>query len=297
MMCRLRRADAHGLRGAMNDDAVAAPAALRRFAVDEAYGGLYAGTSLEFSGPVADHLNATAAAATGVLPYEFVPFAPGVHVSVACPTVPLARPSFIADYARLRVTFDGSFAVVLRDHPHLFSAHPEDPELLRGVPTYIPTSILPDGFVGRSHSVELFLDEERIFGPAERFFHTPTSGALFNQIEDAPGGLVLEVRGDLAVLARRGEVVFFTDPAFGEPATVVQLEEGGAAIPLDWRLLGRDRVGSATLFNEWVAVGVQPRSERLVIEVRLPRAGTGLAAALFSGHTRDTAFRVDATVL
>jgi hypothetical protein len=42
---------------------------------------------------------------------------------------------------------------------------------------------------------------------------------------------------------------------------------------------------------------VAPRGERLVLEVHLPNRATGLAAALYSGHTRDTAFRPDATVL
>lgn len=267
------------------------------FEVDLTYGGVYAGTSFEFSPAVAEHFNAAAARAHGVLEHEFVPFSPGTAVSVACPTRPLPRPAFVAAYSRLRVVLDGSLEFALRDHPHLFSAHPADHDALRGVPTYLPVSLFPEGFLGRPHSVELMLDQRRVFGPAERFFHTPTTGALFNQIEDAPGALVLEVRGNLEVLARRGEVVFFTDPAFGEPVAVTQLEEGNASIPLDWHLLGRDRVGDVVLFNEWVAVGIQPRAERLVLEARFANRATGLAAALYSGHTRDTAFRADATVL
>jgi hypothetical protein len=120
---------------------------------------------------------------------------------------------------------------------------------------------------------------------------------VFNQIEDGPGRLVLEVRGDLDVLARRGEVVFFTDPAFGVPTSVTQLNDDGSAVALEWRMLGLDRVGDVLLFHEWVAVGVAPRDERLVLEVRFPNAATGLAAGLYAGHTRDTAFRTDATVL
>lgn len=269
----------------------------RSFEVDLTYGGVYAGTSFEFSPAIAAHFNDAAARARGVLPHEFVAFAPGTAVSVACPTQPLPRPDFIAAYSRLHVVLDGTLDIALRDHPHLFSAHPERHDELRGVPTYLPTNLFPAGFLGRSHTVELVLDETHLFGPVERFFHTPTSGALFNQIEDAPGRLVLEVRGDLDVLARRGEVVFFTDPAFGEPTAVTQLDDADAATPLDWHLLGRDRVGDVTLFNEWVAVGVAPRSERLVLEIHFPNRATGLAAALYSGHTRDTAFRADATVL
>jgi hypothetical protein len=265
--------------------------------VDRTFGGVYAGTSFEFSAAAAEHFNEAARRANGVLPAEFVPFSAGTAVSVACPTVPMARPRFVEAYARLRAVFDGDLTVRLADHPHLFSAHPVDIDSIRGVPTYIPVGSFPDGFLGRTHTLELFQDEERIFGPVERFLHTPTSGALFNQIEDAPGALVLEVRGNLDVLAQRGEVVFFTDPAFGEPTAVSQLEEGGATVPLDWHLLGRDRVGDVMLFNEWVAVGVRPRGDRLVIEVRFPNRATGLAAALYSGHTRDTAFRPDATVL
>lgn len=269
----------------------------RSFEVDLTFGGVYAGTSFEFSPAVAAHFNEAAARARGVLPHEFVAFSPGTAVSVACPTLPLARPDFIAAYSRLHVVLDGVLDIALRDHPHLFSAHPERHEELRGVPTYLPESLFPEGFLGRSHALELVLDGSRVFGPADRFFHTATSGALFNQIEDAPGRLVLEVRGDLDVLARRGEVVFFTDPAFGEPTAVIQLEEGGASVPLDWHLLGRDRVGDVMLFNEWVAVGVRPRGDRLVLELHFPNRATGLAAALYSGHTRDTAFRPDATVL
>src|SRR5262249_43727076 len=129
------------------------------------------------------------------------------------------------------------------------------------------------------------------------FFHTETSGAVFNQIEDAPGKLVLEVRGDLKVLAMKGEIVFFTDPVFGEPTGVVQLNEDGSASRLDWTMLGHDRTGDVVTFHEWVATGVQPRGSTLVVEVSLPNKATGLAAALYSGHTRDTAFRPDATVL
>jgi hypothetical protein len=158
---------------------------------------------------------------------------------------------------------------------------------------------MPDGFFGHRHAVEILQDDERIFGPVERFFHSRTSGAIFDHIEDAPGRLVLEVKGDLEALAQRGEIVFFTDPVFGEPTGVTQVEADGSAIPLDWRMLGRDHVGDRALFNEWVAVGVAPRqaSRSLVVEVHFARRGTGLAAALYSGHTRDAAFRVDAAVL
>jgi hypothetical protein len=281
----------------MSEHSTTVAASSRRFAVDQTYGGLYGGTSFELSPAVAEHFNAAAGRAHGVLPHEFVPFSPGTAVSIACPTRPLPRAAFIEAYSRLRVVLDGSIEIVLRDYPHLLSADPDDDAALRGVPTYLPVELFPAGFLGRPHTVELFHDAERIFGPAERFFHTPLSGALFNQIEDAPGALVLEVRGRLDALARRGEVVFFTDPAFGEPTAVTQLEEGNAAIPLDWHLLGRDRVGDVVLFNEWVAVGVEPRGDRVVLEVRFPNRATGLAAALYAGHTRDTAFRVDATVL
>jgi hypothetical protein len=99
------------------------------------------------------------------------------------------------------------------------------------------------------------------------------------------------------VLARRGEIVVFADPAFGAPSGVVQLNDDGSSVALDWRPLVVVRVGDVTLFNEWVVLGIAPRGERLVLELRFPNKATGLAAALYSGHTRDTAFRADATIL
>lgn len=265
--------------------------------VDRTYGGVYAGSSLDFSEAVADHFNAAAARARGVLPGEYRDFTAGESFSIACPFQPVRRDVLIAMHNELRAVIDGEVEIRLSDHPRLFSTGPDDPEMIRGTPTYIPKAIFPGEFFGRPHSVEVYQDEIRIFGPEERFFHATTSGAVFNQIEDGHGRLVLEVRGDLGVLARRGEVVFFTDPRFGEPTAVTQVDDEGASRALEWRMLGRDRVGDVMLFNEWVATGVHPRGERLVLEVHLPNGGTGLAAALYAGHTRDTAFRVDATVI
>jgi hypothetical protein len=265
--------------------------------IDMTYGGIYAGSSFEFSPAVAAHFNAAAARASGVMPGEIREFSAGQAFSIACPTKPVPRAQFVAAYQQLRAVLDGETEIVLSDHPRLFSDATHDPSMVRGNPTYIPKSLMPADFFGRKHVLEVFQGDVRIFGPADRFFHTPTSGAVFNQIEDGHGRLVLEVRGDLGVLARHGEVVFFTDPAFGEPTGVTQLDDDGSSRALDWEMLGIDRVGDVTLFNEWVAVGVAPRGERVVLEVAFPNRATGLAAALYSGHTRDTAFRADATVL
>ena len=265
--------------------------------IDLTYGGVYAGTSFEISPAMAAHFNAAAARASGVLPGEWVPFSPGDSFSISCPMHALPREGFVAAYDRLRAVIDGAIEIHLGDHPHLFSAGVEDVETLRGVPTYIPKALMPGGFFGRAHSVEIFQDRRPIFGPAERFFHTPKSGAIFNHIEDGPGRLVVEVYGNLELLARRGEVVFFTDPAFGDPLGVTQVGEGGEARSLDFAMLGRDRVGDVMLFNEWTAVGIVPRESPLVLEVHLPNRGVGMAAALYSGHTRDAAFRPDARVL
>jgi hypothetical protein len=265
--------------------------------IDTQYGGPYAGTSVEVSPAAADHFNQAASKATGVLPGEFVPFTPGEHFSIACPTTPLARPAFIAAYQHLRAVIDDDHEIVLSHYPRLYSTGLLDPGVIRGVPTYIPKARMPVGFFGRTHQLEVFQGKDRIAGPTERFFHSQTSGVVFDQIEDGHGRLVIEMRGDLTPLARRGEVVFFTDPAFGEPTGVVLLGPDGAATPIAWDLLGWDRVGDTTLFLEWVAVGVRPSGRSAVLEVAFARAGTGVAAALYSGHTRDTAFRVDATVL
>jgi hypothetical protein len=276
---------------------VAGRPAVAPLEVDMTYGGIYAGTSFEFSAAAAAHFNDAAARASGVLPGEFREFSPGEKFSIACPTKPVPREDFIAAYRRLRAVIDGEVEIVLGDHPHLFSYAPDDPGRIRGNPTYIPKSTMPADFFGRTHVLEVYQDDVRIFGPADRFFHSATSGAVFNQIEDGHGRLVLEVRGDLGSLARHGEVVFFTDPAFGEPTSVTQLDDDGSSRALDWNMLGVDAVGDVSLFNEWVAVGVVPRGERVVLEVALPNPATGLAVALYSGHTRDTAFRADATVL
>jgi hypothetical protein len=165
--------------------------------VDTTYGGLYAGTSFDFSAAVAEHFNAAASRATGVLPGEFTPFASGRHFSIACPTVAAPRPAFIDAYTRLRARIDDEIEIHLAEHPHLFSTGIDDPGVIRGVPTYIPTSLLPADFFGRPHSVTLLQGDVPIFGPVERFFHTPSSGAVFDQIEDGHGRLVLEIRGDL----------------------------------------------------------------------------------------------------
>jgi hypothetical protein len=268
-----------------------------RLQIDPKYGGVYAGTSLEVSSHAAAHFNRAADRANGVLPGEFREFAPGEYFSIACPTMPAPRAAFIAAYTRLRARIDGDLEVMLADHPHLFSTGMDDPDVIRGVPTYIPKSDMPADFFGRSHEVEILQAGESIFGPVERFFHTTSSGCVFDQIEDGHGRLVVEIRGDLSALARRGEVVLFTDPAFGRPTGVVQLNDDGSSTPIGWDLLGWDRVGDVTLFLEWVAVGITPTGRSVVLELHFPQPASGLAAALYAGHTRETAFRPDATVL
>ncbi|MGH2406504.1 MAG: hypothetical protein ACRDF7_00305 [Candidatus Limnocylindrales bacterium] len=265
--------------------------------IDTKYGGPYAGSSVEVSEAAAAHFNAAAANAAGVLPGEYVEFVAGDYFSIACPTLEMDRHDFIAAYQRLRAVIDDDVEIVLSDHPRLFSTGLDHPDVIRGVPTYIPKARMADGFFGRAHRLEVFQGDQRIAGPGERFFHSATSGVVFDQIEDAHGRLIVEMRGDLAPLARRGEVVFFTDPAFGEPTGVVLVESDGSAKTIGWDRLGWDRVGETTLFLEWVAVGVRPSGRSATLEVSFAKAATGLAVALYSGHTRDTAFRVDATVL
>lgn len=272
--------------------------AVKLLTIDRTYGGVYAGTSFEFSERIANHFNQAAARASNLQPGEFTPFSPGLAFSIACPILPVPRADFIAGHRQFRAVIDGEHELRLTDYPHIFGDDPRQADGFgKGAPTYIPKSAMPDGFFGRLHSIELFQGDDLIFGPVDRFFHTESSGAVFNQIEDAPGKLVLEVRGKLDVLAQRGEIVFFTDPAFGEPTSVAQVDDDGTSQELEWRMLGRDRIGDQKVFNEWVAVGVTPRGPALVVEVHLPNRAKGLAAALYSGHTRDTAFRADAEVL
>lgn len=265
--------------------------------MDTKYGGPYAGSSFEISDRAAAHFNAVASGARGVLPGEYREFAAGDYFSISCPTEPMRRQAFVEAYQQLRAVLDDEIEIVLSDHPRLFSTVLSDRDAIRGVPTYIPKAIMPAGFFGRSHVLEVFNGGERLAGPADRFFHTPGTGVVFDQIEDGHGRLVVELRGDLSPLESRGEIVFFTDPSFGEPLGVTLVETDGSARDIGFDLLGWDRIGDATLFLEWTAVGVHPLGRTAVLELHFGRTGSGLAAALYSGHTRDTAFRVDATVL
>lgn len=272
-----------------------APPTLR---VDTTYGGLYAGTSFEFSQAAADHFNRAAERASEVLPGEYVPFEAGTYFSIACPMAEsYPREDFVAAYQRLWARIDGTTTLRLADYPRLFSNSTADWKHIRAVPTYVPKSELPEEFFGVVHQVELFQGDRLLFGPAERMFHTTTSGCMFSHIEDGPGKLVVEVVGNLEALERTGMVVLFTDPVFGEPLGAVQVHEDRSVAPLPYTLLGKDHVGDVMLFNEGLVRGVTARGSPVVLELYLPARGTGLAAALYSGHTRDLAFRTDATVL
>src|SRR3954467_11945058 len=130
--------------------------------VDLTYGGMYAGTSFDISPQVADHFNAIARRANDVLEGEWVELTPGLKSSFACPTVPMPRADFIRAWNRLHVVLDGKLEFWLHDYPRLFSAHPVDHELYRGVPTYVPKEAFPQGFHGKPHTLELFQDDTRI---------------------------------------------------------------------------------------------------------------------------------------
>src|SRR6266852_3559997 len=228
-----------------------------RFEIDTKYGGVYAGTSFEFSADVAGYFNTAARNAGGVLPGEFLPIEPGQYCSIACPSTGLPREQFIQAYPELVVRLDGDLELRLGKFPRLFSAHPRDASILRGVPTYIPKSQFPDDFFGKAHSLELFQGEVSIFGPVQRFFHTTASGSVFNHLEDGPGRLVVEVVGNLSMLERAGQIVFFTDPVFGEPIGAAQLHDDGSTVALTYDLLGKDYVGDTMLFNEGVVIDVK----------------------------------------
>ena len=267
-----------------------------RLEVDTKYGGVYAGSSLEFSAQVVDYFNGKARDARGVLPGEFMSFEPGEYYSVACPSIGLPREQHIQAYHQLWIRLDGDLELRLGEFPRLFSTHLRQAGIIRGTPTYIPKSRFPSDFFGKPHKLELFQGETSIFGPVERFFHTVTSGALFTQIEGGQGKVVVEVRGNLTALQKTGQTVFFTDPTFGEPTGAAQLNDDGTTTPLTYDLLGKDYVGDAMLFNEGVVMGIKPGEKRAMIELYLPNKGTGLAAALYSGHTQEGAFRTDVTI-
>ena len=275
--------------------AAPSPAMLR---VDTTYGGMYAGTSFEFSQSVADHFNRAAERAGEVLAGEYVRFEPGAYFSIATPMAEsYPREEFVASYQDLWARIDGTTNLRLASYPRLFSNSNADWRRIRAVPTYVPKSELPAEFFGAVHQVELLQGDRPLFGPVPRLFHTPTSGCLFSHIEDGPGKLVVEVVGNLEALERTGTIVVFSDPVFGEPLGVAQVHEDRSVVPLAYTLLGRDHVGDLMVFNEGLVRGVTARGPRVVIELYFRERGTGLAAALYAGHTRDLAFRTDATVL
>lgn len=120
-----------------------------RVEIDRTYGGVYAGTSFEFSPAVAEHFNRAAAEAENVLPGEFQRFEAGEHFSIACPVVGMPREQFIRAYHQLHARLDGDTEVRLGEFPRLFSTHPRNRSVVRGVPTYISESRFPGDFFGR----------------------------------------------------------------------------------------------------------------------------------------------------
>ena len=101
--------------------------------------------------------------------------------------------------------------------------------------------------------------------------------------------LLLE-RGEAGLVDRRAGVAALLPGGVGGAEEARGLLVVAAAAHHD-----RERVEAVGQVGSKSVLG--PDGERLVVEIRLPNRGTGLAVALFSGHTRDTAFRTDATVL
>ena len=102
--------------------------AVQLLEIDRTYGGVYAGTSFEFSERIANHFNAAAAAGGELLPGEFTPFSPGLVFSIACPILPVPREQFIAAHRQFRAVIDGERELRLTEFPHIFGDDPKREE-------------------------------------------------------------------------------------------------------------------------------------------------------------------------
>ncbi|HEX5451213.1 MAG TPA: hypothetical protein VFW86_02375 [Candidatus Limnocylindrales bacterium] len=202
--------------------------------------------------------------------------------------------AFAAAFGRLTLRIDGEIELRPAEHPSLLLAR-DDRRVGHGAWTWIAASALPPDWFGQPHSLEIRDDDTALFGPVERFVADRASGPILDHLEDDQGRLILEIRADPDAPA--AGITFLTDLAFGHPTSVAELEPEGAARPLGWHPLGVAMVGGEPLGQVWKTEAFRPRHPRVVLAIRLPRPGRGVALALTDGFVRDAALRVDATVL
>ena len=269
------------------------------FQFDSTLGSLRLGNFVEVSPGLAHHFNTLARASQGVLPSEYVDFAPGHYSTVGIPIAPVSLSDCLTFYDQLRLVFDGQISVDLAECPRWFSRLPGQPSIIRGLPTYVPASRFQEDFFNRSHSVELFHAGSSLYGPVERFMHGPGAGVIAEQVEDGLGMLTARLRGDLSHFATGSEAARFlvvdTDPVFGLPAEVFEVLPQSRK-RLTYTLLGLDCVGETLVFNNGVVRGFSTEGDALAVEIRLPNRGCGFASVRGPGYTTKAALRPDAKV-
>jgi hypothetical protein len=257
---------------------------------------------IEVSPSVAEHFNHEAAVAGNRHPSEWVDFKPGPHLGLSVPLQPLPRNEGLGRYADLQVVIDGSIRLRLGDHPRWMSYRPGDWSQFRGGPTCVPVDRFPEGFFGAFHRVELYDAGERIFGPAERYFHDRSTGAVYRGLRDGPGKLVAEVDNlDHEALTGHGVnpkslIPLLTSPNFGVPLGATMTTASGRQTRHEYQLIGEDLVGDRFLFNEGVIWDIDPEPGRTIIEIDFPQPGRGFACILWGGWSLPGAVLADATV-
>jgi hypothetical protein len=261
---------------------------------------VYTELIVHFSNEVAAFLNGKASAARDLEPGDWVDYEPGDYQVIALPLQPLPMAEGKRRFATLEVEIDGR-RFTLSDFPRFFSSDPYDPTLFRNGPTWLPTRLFEEGFFGRTHQVSVYEGGTKIFGPAERFFASTTSGILYDSFSDGDGMLVAEMsHASFLNLTGHGLnpvplITLWSDPVFGEPTAARQVDEQGVQ-PLTYMLLGRDFVGDRQLFNEGVFTGLRESKGPVRIEVDFPQKGSGLANMMWGGYTGAGGFRASATV-
>jgi hypothetical protein len=257
---------------------------------------------VHFSEPVAALFNGIGRTAKNLGPGEFVPMQPGEHQCLAIPLEPLPKAEGMARYRRLRVSIDGDLVIPVDDHPRFFSFRPEDPSLFRGGPTWVRTSMFPEGFLGRRHSVSAFEGDRQIWETDDRLFASRTSSIVYHSIADGKGKLVAEVSGlsERSLTAERRVartlMALHSAPVFGLPTAAVQIDEDGTRHQLTYQVIGVDYVGDTHFFNEGVLWDLQPTPGRKQIEISFPQSGAGYASIMSGGYSAPGATRADATV-
>src|SRR5262249_19841317 len=157
---------------------------------------------------------------------------------------PLPRREGLGRYADLVVVIDGSIRIRLGDFPRFMSYRPGDRAQFRGGPTCVPVDRFPAGFFGSFHDVELSAGEERLFGPAPRFFQDRSTGAVYRELRNGPGKLIAEVDNlDREALTGHGVnpkslIPLLTSPNFGVPRGATLTTASGRRSRREYQLIG-----------------------------------------------------------